>query len=405
MSSARSLWVWVHRYVGLAMALFLVIVGLTGSLLAFYPELQRMANPHWFVDADPSRRLAPGELAARIEATEPQIRVRRVEVQSFEGATRVWISPKTNLATGEPFELSYDYLVVDPVTGDIFDRRRWAAISQTWRQIMDFIYELHYSLSLGMFGVWVLGIVALVWTFDNFIGAYLTFPKGKGRLGFWSRWKKAWQIKRGAGIYRLNFDMHRAGGLWVWAMLLIFAWSSVYMNLWDTVYTWTTRSVLDFRPPWVLEVPAPEPLEQSPLGWRDAQVIASQLMEAQAKEHHFRIDRPITFSFNAESASYTYEVQSSLDINDRPRRYGAQVNFDARTGQLNHVLLPRNQYAGNTVSNWLYALHMGNVFGLPYRIFVCILGLIITMLSITGVYIWWKKRQARRISQSNIGSH
>ena len=36
-----------------------------------------------------------------------------------------------------------------------------------------------------------------------------------------------------------------------------------------------------------------------------------------------------------------------------------------------------------------------NVFGLPYRIFVCILGLVITMLSLTGVYIWWKKRVAR----------
>jgi uncharacterized iron-regulated membrane protein len=38
---------------------------------------------------------------------------------------------------------------------------------------------------------------------------------------------------------------------------------------------------------------------------------------------------------------------------------------------------------------------MANVFGLPYRIFVCILGLVIAMLSVTGVYIWWKKRRAR----------
>ena len=38
---------------------------------------------------------------------------------------------------------------------------------------------------------------------------------------------------------------------------------------------------------------------------------------------------------------------------------------------------------------------MADVFGLPYRIFVCVLGLVITMLSVTGVYIWWKKRCAR----------
>ena len=43
---------------------------------------------------------------------------------------------------------------------------------------------------------------------------------------------------------------------------------------------------------------------------------------------------------------------------------------------------------------------MADVFGLAYRIFVCVLGLVITMLSVTGVYIWWKKRKARLHRQS-----
>ena len=39
---------------------------------------------------------------------------------------------------------------------------------------------------------------------------------------------------------------------------------------------------------------------------------------------------------------------------------------------------------------------MGNVFGMPYRIFVCALGLVIVLLSVTGVVIWLKKRRARK---------
>lgn len=35
----RQFWVWVHRYVGLVMALFLLIAGATGAVLAFYHEL------------------------------------------------------------------------------------------------------------------------------------------------------------------------------------------------------------------------------------------------------------------------------------------------------------------------------------------------------------------------------
>jgi len=394
----RQIWVFFHRYVGLAMSAFLIIVGLTGSLLAFYPELQRLANPHWYVDRAPSDWLSPGELAARSEDADPRLRVYRMELQSFEGVTRAWVGPRVDVSTGEPFELDFDYLVLDPATGAVLDRSRWGAIGDTWRQIVDFIYELHYSLALDMFGVWLLGFIALAWTIDCFIGAYLTFPANPGKGSFWTRWKQAWKIKRGASTYRFNFDLHRAGGLWLWFMLFIFAWSSVYMNLWDTVYTWTTRAVLDYRPAWVVQVPEPQPLEDAPLSWQEAQTIASQLMEQKAKDHGFRTGRAVMISYHPDSATYVYQIETSLDIDVRPRRFGAQVILDARTGEFKHLLLPRGQYAGNTVSNWLYALHMGNVFGLPYRIFVCVMGLLITMLSVTGIYIWWKKLKARRLS-------
>lgn len=41
---------------------------------------------------------------------------------------------------------------------------------------------------------------------------------------------------------------------------------------------------------------------------------------------------------------------------------------------------------------------MANVFGLPYRILIALLGLVITMLSITGVYLSVKKRRAKAIA-------
>jgi uncharacterized iron-regulated membrane protein len=91
-------------------------------------------------------------------------------------------------------------------------------------------------------------------------------------------------------------------------------------------------------------------------------------------------------------------VRSGRDIQDR--RGNTEVLFDADTGEMRLLLLPTGQYAGNTVTSWLYALHEANVFGMSYRIFVCVLGLMITMLSVTGVYIWWKKRRARKFSTS-----
>lgn len=48
----RPLWVLVHRYAGLAMTVFLAVVGLTGSLLAFYAELERVVSPQLYVEAN-----------------------------------------------------------------------------------------------------------------------------------------------------------------------------------------------------------------------------------------------------------------------------------------------------------------------------------------------------------------
>ncbi|MEI8208607.1 MAG: PepSY-associated TM helix domain-containing protein [Methylococcales bacterium] len=44
-------------------------------------------------------------------------------------------------------------------------------------------------------------------------------------------------------------------------------------------------------------------------------------------------------------------------------------------------------------------LHMERMFGLPMKIFVCVMGLVITLLSVTGVYIWLKKRWAAQLKR------
>ncbi len=68
----RPFWVLLHRYAGLAMTAFLIIVGLTGSLLAFYNELEKIINPQLSVAANGR---APLDLAALIDTS-----VRRMNV-------------------------------------------------------------------------------------------------------------------------------------------------------------------------------------------------------------------------------------------------------------------------------------------------------------------------------------
>ena len=59
------LFVFMHRWVGLAMTLFLVIVGLTGSALAFREELDVWLNPELLTVAKRDAPLLDAIYAAR----------------------------------------------------------------------------------------------------------------------------------------------------------------------------------------------------------------------------------------------------------------------------------------------------------------------------------------------------
>jgi uncharacterized iron-regulated membrane protein len=397
----RRLFVWIHRYVGLAMAVFLIIEGLTGSLLAFYGDLERLISPRFY--ATPKPGAAPLDFAAlaeRAAALVPQGEVTGVSFFQADQAS-VGFSPRKDRATGEPYDIGFTELFLDPWTGKELGRSRCCDISEGFVNLMPFIYALHASLKLGPSGIWILGVVALFWTLDCFVGFYLTLPVAIAH--FWRRWRLSWLIKRRAGFYRLNFDLHRANGLWLWPMLFIFAWSSVMLNM-RPVYEWMTRAVFDYSTPRHSLMSMTSHSEDQPpkLDWRAAQAVGERLMAEQASGHGFAVERPLSLTYDPFSGTYMYAVRSSLDVDEV--RGAVTIEFDGDDGALRSSEQPTGEHSGNTVSNWLYALHLGNVFGLPYRIFVCVMGLVITVLSVTGMYIWWKKRKARVHAKSHAAS-
>lgn len=64
----RPVLVLLHRYVGLATALFLFLAGLTGSLLAFHHEIDEWLNPGFYAVGEGGERLSPGSLVQRVES-------------------------------------------------------------------------------------------------------------------------------------------------------------------------------------------------------------------------------------------------------------------------------------------------------------------------------------------------
>ena len=385
--------VWLHRWTGLLMTAFLVLVGLTGTVLAFRSKIDHVLNPQFYAEVKPGQApLDPATLAERAEMLVPQARPGFFSVEKDQ--VNISLRFHKNLATGQPYDLGFDHLILDPYTGRELAR---CCIGSNWRvDFLPFIYRLHTSVAMGNTGAWFLGIVALVWTLDCFVGFYLTLPRGQG--GFWKRWKYAWQVKWQANAFRINFDLHRAGGLWFWVLLFVFAWSSVMLSL-RPVYEHVTKTVFDYRTDdeTMASVTLSQPLDRPKLGWREAQTLGERAMAQIADQHGFKITRPYGMAYIPEFGVYTYAVRGSNDI--RGEGWDTSIWIDGNTGALRDVSLPFGQHTGNTVSTVLWGLHYGDIRNfLPYRILVAFFGLVLTVISVTGVYVWWKKRVVRRRS-------
>lgn len=398
----RATWVVVHRWAGLTLALFLAVAGLTGSLLPWIEELEaatapELHNSRWIGTPDPLR--VREEVLARYPGAALDFLPLSVEPGKALRLHLHWLDPKTGLEREHgPGVPEWDDLFLNPVTGEEQGRREWGNIGQGTKNLMPFLYRLHYSLALGTIGTLAFGLAALIWTVDCFVGFYLTLPPKTpkpARTPLFDRWRPSWRVRWNSSPYKLNFDLHRAGGLWLWPLLLVFAWSSVSFNLPQAyVPVMQALGAVDARAV-LVESALPAPRTAPALDFRKATRRGEELAEIEAmKQGLVPLDEGERWIWHIPTSGlYVYGFTTAADIGHHGG--GTRVAFDSNTGELRAVDWPSGVNGVNTFGNWLTALHMAQVFGLPYRIFVSALGIAVTMLSVTGVVIWLKKRSAR----------
>jgi len=399
----------VHRYSGLYMAFFLIVAGLTGSILAFYHELDGWLNADRHYVAIEKLPLLDGfALREKALALEPHAQMNSIFFPKPGQVYEAIITPDLDPATGKPYELAHKSILLNPYTGNLidylYDEGFWPL---TRHNILQFIYKLHFQLALGEIGTWLFGIAAILWTIDCFVAFYLTFPIRRKRpdlhstdvrpRNFLSRWSVAWKIKWPASVYRLNFDLHRAGGLWTWVMLFVFAWSSVLLNL-PQIYRPVMAAMVGLpasnsTPPPVLTQPRPKPL----IDWSNAQSIGRSLLAGEPRLKNYTLESEELLAYQPELGVFGYYVKMHNAGNESE---GVMLYFDGDNGEIVSLLHGDGQHIYYSISNWLVALHMAKIWGLPYKIFVCFMGLVITMLAVTGLYIWLKKRRARHLANN-----
>lgn len=397
--SLRRVALLLHRYVGLAIAVFLIVSALTGSLLAFHHEIDAALNPELFeVRPQPpaTSALSPLVLLDRArDIVPPGSKVTSVTLNTPpDQSVAFWIDlPKEVEDAGADNEYFFD-----PYTARLTGTRRWGDLRQGRKGLMPFVYSLHSALALGEVGEILLGIVALFWTVDCFVGAYLTFPvagpraAGSRRKGWFGRWRRSWVLKT-TKTFSSVFTWHRASGLWVWGMLLVFAWSGVSLNLHE-VYDPTMKVLAGPGQPYAVST-LETPLDDPALSFSQAHRFAREVMAKEAAARGFEIFEERSLRYRPASGVYEYRAYSSRDISQKYAN--TTVWIDGNTGERKEAWLPTGESGNDTFSTWIYQLHFGTITAGrgAYQLLVMFLGIAVCGLSGTGVWLWWKRRSTR----------
>ncbi|WP_201624866.1 PepSY-associated TM helix domain-containing protein [Psychrobacter immobilis] len=429
----RRICLWIHRYTGLVMAGFLIIAGFTGSLLAFHDELDNVFNHQLAqIERQDAPQLPIATLHDKVVAAYPEYNFSSMPTSLKADKSAVFSVDRVRgqSAKNQP-KAPFQEVYINPYNGNILgtrDKDEWA-----WRNTMWKVFWLHRDLLLGDIGKLLLGVIALLWTINCFIGFYLTLPRTvkkshethrktvKKRASFIKRWLSAWKIRRKTNTFKLNYDVHHAFGLWLWLMLFVIAWSSVGFNL-QQVYKPVMQAVVGLESREGKEGKEGKEREKGKSHKSDkfsAQVLpnvtpvinatadivnkansieyVSKQANIAAQKNGVTVQKLLGIRWVAEDNQWQMRFKTDKDIGTHGG--ASSITVDAATGKVEKVNFGYQSSFGTKADQWLSTLHMGHishgVSHLAYQIFLALIGLAVVVLSGTGVYLWAKGRQQR----------
>lgn len=348
----------IHLWVGLTVGLLLVMAGLTGSILVFDEEIDAVLNPG-LLSVTPGEERAPLQrVVASVAAAYPEhpvsyIRMPRGPSETYEVTT----------AGTDPLEI-----FVDPYRGTILGARG------TTEGLINALFDLHVHLLSGETGEQVMGIVGLLTLLLVVTGMVVWWP-GVRRWwrGFAVRWRSNWK--------RMNFDLHRAGGIWSAAFLMVTAATGAGLIFHDAFLAganWVTASPETPEPPAVVPRPG-EP-------WLPLDSLLRQADRALPGGTATYVAFPAVPEAPLSVRKY---FDAALHPNGR-----SFVYLDPWSGEVLAVESAMSAPAGMKALNLLYPLHIGSFGGVGVRVLYALLGLSPLVLFVSGLLMWWNRTQA-----------
>lgn len=365
----------LHLILGLIAAAPLVLLGLTGAVLVFEPELDRWLAPGlWFVE--PASPKPYQELLDSTRAAYPDHRMITLILPPEPGIACVFNAREAGSTSPLPLAIH-----VDPATGRVLGTR--TALSSP----IGFIRILHTNFLLT-WGGYIAGTASAILLVLMASGMVLWWPTGKDKsAGLRVRLGRHWRTS--------NYDAHRALGFYTAPILLLIALTGCVFTfhtvLHPLIYALTSTE------PYPRTVPAPA-VPGKPTMDLDALIARS--------DDAMPDTRPTLVGFPAKPGEPIRIFRRRPT--GEPREIGrSSVLLHPQTGEFLLEHSYRTRSFGDDIVSWNRHMHVGawgvyfgRIPGLLTKWTWLIVSLMPPILAATGLLIWWKpglrKKKARK---------
>ncbi|HEY6968626.1 MAG TPA: PepSY-associated TM helix domain-containing protein [Candidatus Angelobacter sp.] len=343
----------VHLYLALLAAVFIMILGVTGSIMAFEPEIDHLLHPRlsYVKPAGPALSLA--ELGAVVSKRFPDD---RIEAYS--------LSTSPNLS----------YQIALEKSGTVYINQYSSEVLGVRPDEMDFlayVHQLHLRLlwqKEGDPGKKIISWVGVAMLFLLLSGLYLWWPA------------KRVAIKKGSTGRRFWFDLHNMIGVFSLAFLLLLTLTGMVIGFERTTTPLLYRLTGSQPSRQPTNFPAPPP-DARPITPDQALEIARTSLPGAT---------PFLIIVPAPKGAYQIRLRYPEDRTPGGR---SRMIVDQYTGKVLFAEGSRSAPAGTRMVIANRALHTGDIFGIPSKMILSLASLMLVAQAISGIMMWWKRRK------------
>lgn len=372
----------LHWFFGITAGLVLALMGVTGALYAFEGEILRALNPEVLrVEVREAGPLAPAELVGKIEAAAGKT-VSGLWVDTrADSAARVFFTPP-------PGERRGPMRFFDPYTGELLGQ-------PTGEPFFRLMLQLHRFLAMGDSGKQITAASTLALVFFCLSGLYLRWPR---QALSWRNWLSLDWAKKGRAF---NWDLHAVFGTWALLFYLCASLTGLYWS-YDWYKDGLTRLLSDAPPGLQGDKPGegrggrgeapsgPPPVVDYHAVWSSLQVAAGPQLAAWNLRLPPVAGEPATVFYLLEDAAH-------------PRALN-QLHLDPLSGQIKqHERYSDKSFKAQLLAS-VYALHVGEYFGMPGRILMALASAAMPLFFITGWLLYLDRRRKKRATQAARGA-